>query len=68
MNESILKALMRLFAIIANVNADGISDKSRSIVESYLKLQLSLDQVNEYLELFDLGPEPASQNKKSHYI
>lgn len=53
MNESILKALMRLFAIIANVNAEGISDKSRSIVESYLTLQLSQDQVNEYLELFD---------------
>ncbi len=53
MNESILKALMQLFAIIANVNKDGISDKSRSIVESYLKLQLSLDQVTTYLELFD---------------
>lgn len=53
MNESILKALMQLFAIIANVDKDGVSDKSRSIVESYLKLQLSLAQVNEYLELFD---------------
>lgn len=53
MNESILKALMQLFAIIANVNKDGVSDKSRSIVESYLKLQLSLDQVEEYLKLFD---------------
>lgn len=53
MNESILKALMQLFAIIANVNKDGVSDKSRSIVESYLKLQLSLDQVAAYLQLFD---------------
>jgi ABC-type multidrug transport system ATPase subunit len=53
MNESILKALMQLFAIIANVNKDGLSEKSRSIVESYLRLQLSSIQVNEYLTLFD---------------
>ncbi len=53
MSESILKALMRLFAIIANVDKDGVSDKSRSIVESYLKLQLSKSQVEEYLALFD---------------
>lgn len=53
MNESILKALMQLFAIIANVNKDGVSDKSRSIVESYLNLQLNIAQVKEYLELFD---------------
>ncbi|MFA6401458.1 MAG: ATP-binding cassette domain-containing protein [Salinivirgaceae bacterium] len=53
MSESILKALMQLFAIIAHVNKDGVSDKSRSIVESYLKLQLSMAQVKEYLELFD---------------
>lgn len=53
MSESILKALMQLFAIIANVNKDGISDKSRSIVESYLNLQLSQEQVEEYLKLFD---------------
>lgn len=53
MNESILKALMKLFAIIANVNKDGVSTKSRSIVESYLKMQLSKDQVDNYLGLFD---------------
>lgn len=53
MSESILKALMQLFAIIANVNKDGLTDKSRSIVESYLNLQLSQDLVQEYLALFD---------------
>jgi ABC-type multidrug transport system ATPase subunit len=53
MNESILKALMQLFAIIAHVDKDGVSDKSRSIVESYLNLHLSLDQVKAYLDLFD---------------
>lgn len=53
MSESILKALMQLFAIIANVNKDGVSRESRSIVESYLNLQLSKGQVNEYLTLFE---------------
>lgn len=53
MSESILKALMQLFAIIANVNKDGVSTKSRSIVESYLNLQLSKEQVEEYLTLFE---------------
>jgi ABC-type multidrug transport system ATPase subunit len=53
MSESVLKALMQLFAIIAHVNKDGVSTKSRSIVESYLKLQLSQTQVEEYLAVFD---------------
>jgi ABC-type multidrug transport system ATPase subunit len=53
MNESILKALMKLFAIIANVDVEGVSAKSRSIVESYLRMQLNSEQVHEYIELFD---------------
>ena len=53
MSESILKALMQLFAIIATANKDGVNEKSRSIVESYLKLMLASEQVHEYLALFD---------------
>ena len=53
MNESILRALLRLFAIIANVNKDGISRKARTIVKSYLEQQLSTKLVNQYLALFD---------------
>lgn len=53
MSESILKALMQLFAIIATANKEGVNEKSRSIVESYLKLMLSSEQVTEYLLLFD---------------
>jgi len=53
MNESILKALMRLFAIIANVDVEGVSEKSRSIVESYLRMQLNSEQVHEYIESFN---------------
>lgn len=53
MSESILKALMQLFAIIATANKEGVNEKSRSIVESYLRLMLSSEQVIEYLQLFD---------------
>lgn len=53
MSESILKALMQLFAIIATANKEGVNEKSRSIVESYLRLMLSSEQVTEYLQLFD---------------
>jgi len=53
MNESILRALMRLFAIVANVNKEGVSTKARDVVKSYLGLQLSASLVQEYLQLFD---------------
>ena len=51
MSERILKALMQLFAIVADVN--DLSNKSRSIVELFLKQQLSLEMVPEYLKLYD---------------
>ncbi len=53
MNESILKALIQLFAIIANVKEDSVSEKSRTIVEAYLSQELSASQLAEYLQLFD---------------
>ena len=51
MSERILKALMQLFAIVSKV--DGITSASRGIVESFLKQQLSLDLVDQYLAVFD---------------
>ncbi len=53
MNESILKALMSLFAIIANVDEDGHSPKARKVVESYLDLHLNRKSVEDFLTLFD---------------
>ncbi|HTF05536.1 MAG TPA: ATP-binding cassette domain-containing protein [Bacteroidia bacterium] len=51
MSERILKALMQLFAIIAKV--DGVTSASRGIVESFLKQQLNIELVEEYLTVFD---------------
>ncbi len=53
MNESILKALMRLFAIIANVDEEGLSSKARDVVMDYLTIQLNQELANEYIKFFD---------------
>lgn len=56
MSESILKALMRLFAIIADVEIGEngeIVNPGRVVVASYLKQQLNQELVDEYLALFD---------------
>ena len=67
MNESILKALMQMFAIVATVNRKGVTDEARTIVESYLKLQLSQQFVDTYLKLFDeyYEAQTGGKNKNS---
>ncbi|MBR4265718.1 MAG: ATP-binding cassette domain-containing protein [Bacteroidales bacterium] len=67
MNESILSALMQMFAILATINKDEISSDSRTIVESYLRLQLSQQLVEKYLALFDehLAKQSGSVKKNS---
>jgi ABC-type multidrug transport system ATPase subunit len=51
MSEKILRALMRLFAIIAK--SDENSYDARSVVASFLKQQLNKEQVKEYLSVYD---------------
>jgi hypothetical protein len=53
MNESILRALMRLFAIVSDINKEGQSDSRRSIVMDYLDQQYSYEIVNKYIGFFD---------------
>lgn len=53
MSESILKALMQLFAIIASVDKDGVSVPARKVVKEYLEQHLNQELVKEYLGLFD---------------
>lgn len=54
MNESILNALLQLFAIIANVDKEeGLSFRGRNIVKSYLSQHLNSRLTNKYLRLFD---------------
>ncbi len=53
MTESILKALMRLFAIVAQVHSEDKYSMTRSIVESYLKQLVSHQKINQYLIMYD---------------
>ncbi len=53
MNESILNALMQLFAVIASINPDGVSAHAKTIVEDYLRRQLNKELTNKYLDLYD---------------
>jgi len=64
MSERILRALMQMFAIIAKV--DGINNTGRTIVESFLKQQLSQEQVETYIKIFDeyLDTHQAASKKK----
>jgi ABC transport system ATP-binding/permease protein len=77
MNESILKALMRLFAIVADVDRDGHSDNERGIITDYLDMQYSREIVFKFLRYFDeqvkfYHPElmylNASETRKQHTI
>ena len=51
MSEKLLNALMELFAIVANI--DKIHDRGRRTVSLFLKQQLSLDDVQTYLNKYD---------------
>ena len=53
MSESILNALIHLFAIVANVNQEVVTAKGKKIVEAYLSRYLSNELIKEYLRLFD---------------
>lgn len=51
MSESILNALMQLFALIANTSQ--VSAKGKKIVEAFLRQHLTRRLANEYLDLFE---------------
>lgn len=53
MGESILNALMHLFAIVANTKEEGVTGKGRIIVESFLSRYVNSDIQDEYLRLFE---------------
>jgi len=53
MSEIILKALMRLFAILADINQERDKAASREIVAMYLGRYLSRTMTREYLQIFE---------------
>src|SRR4030043_2055995 len=54
MSESILKALMRLFALVIDIDQDReITDNERGIVRSFLSRQLNSDMTEKYMDIFN---------------
>ena len=54
MSESILNALMHLFAVIATVSDERVSDTGRKIVQSFLLRYINKKEIAEdFLGLFD---------------
>ncbi len=51
MSEQLLKALMQLFALASN--DDDITSESREVVERFLSAELSSDQIEHYLNLYE---------------
>ncbi len=53
MKESTIKALLQLFALIANVSNGKISSNAESVVVDSLTRAVSTDKLDVYLELFE---------------
>jgi len=65
MNESILNALMRLFAIVASVDENGLSPKARLVVLNYLQLSLNQELANKYIAVFDYYLKSSNSKRKN---
>ena len=53
MSDSVLNALVHLFALVASVNEDGLTSKGKTIVKTYLKRYLNEELLQEYFKLFE---------------
>ncbi|MBN2263080.1 MAG: ATP-binding cassette domain-containing protein [Prolixibacteraceae bacterium] len=52
MYEGIIETLIKLFAIVTDVNSENSSTESSELVQSYLKENFSSDLVEKYMELY----------------
>lgn len=65
MNESILDALMKLFAIIVDEQKVGFEMAARDVVANYLEKQFSKEWIERYLEDFDRFLQDSHCNDES---
>lgn len=65
MRESVLLALIHIFAIVSTINPSGISSRGRKILRSYLRRYLNRDLEEEYYSLFENNLEFYSNELKS---
>ncbi len=65
MRESVLLALIHIFAIVSTVNPVGITSRGRKILRSYLRRYLNRELEEEYYALFENNLEFYSNELKS---
>jgi ABC-type multidrug transport system ATPase subunit len=65
MRESVLLALIHIFAIVSTVNPGGISSRGKKILRSYLRRYLNRELEEEYYALFENNLEFYSNELKS---
>lgn len=53
MKESVLKSVMRLFAIVSQVHNTGDIETARKVIDRYLNLVIRKDYVRKFLIMFD---------------
>ncbi|HNG44091.1 MAG TPA: TerB family tellurite resistance protein, partial [Cyclobacteriaceae bacterium] len=63
MSELILKAIIRLFAVVARL--DGVTEQEREQIKTFLKEHLAQGAVGHYLALFDEYTKPGSHSEQS---
>ncbi len=65
MRESVLLALIHIFAIVSTINPAGISSRGKKILRSYLRRYLNRELEEEYYSLFENNLEFYSNELKS---
>jgi ABC-type multidrug transport system ATPase subunit len=65
MRESVLLALIHIFAIVSTVNPGGITSRGKKILRSYLRRYLNRELEEEYFALFENNLEFYSNELKS---
>ncbi len=53
MRESVLHALIHIFAIISTVNPAGVTPRGKKILRSYLRRYLNQELEEEYFKLYE---------------
>lgn len=65
MRESVLLALIHIFAIISTVNPGGVTSRGKKILRSYLRRYLNRELEEEYFSLFENNLEFYSNELKN---
>ena len=69
MNESLLKSLIRLFAIVVETEEGKVTESAHRVIADFLSKELSREQVDEYLNALDFfHPTEIRKSKKDAVI